>query len=76
MPTVHNGWIIDLVSRFFNHLVDVLGTKDFLSPVSMLLVEKVANRVARQSGKDAYSTLELPTTLLNNAPLPVRIQVK
>ncbi|KAF6750908.1 armadillo-type protein [Ephemerocybe angulata] len=60
-------------TKFFTHLVDVLGTQDFLAPVSMLLVEKVANRVARQTGQDAQSPLELPVSLVNNAPLPIRI---
>jgi len=40
----------------------------------MLLVEKVANKVSRQSAQDAHSPLELPIALLNSAPLPVRIQ--
>jgi U3 small nucleolar RNA-associated protein 10 len=61
-------------TKFFTHLVAVLGTDDFLAPVSMLLVEKVANRIARQSGQDSQSSLELPITLVNSAPLPIRIK--
>lgn len=61
-------------TKFFTHLVSVLGTGDFLAPVCMLLVEKVANRVVRQSAQDVQSLLELPVALMNNAPLPTRIQ--
>lgn len=61
-------------TKFFTHLVGVLGTDDFLAPVTMLLVEKVANRIARQRGQDSQNSLELPITLVNSAPLPIRIK--
>ncbi|KAG5644278.1 hypothetical protein DXG03_008763 [Asterophora parasitica] len=36
-------------ANFFTHLINVLGYEDFLPPVCMLLVEKVANRVTLTS---------------------------
>ncbi|TFK37695.1 hypothetical protein BDQ12DRAFT_685121 [Crucibulum laeve] len=53
-------------NNFFAHLVDVLGVKDFLPPVCMLLVEKVASRVIRQTADDIPSSLALPTALLHH----------
>ncbi|KAH9943771.1 hypothetical protein B0H21DRAFT_877669 [Amylocystis lapponica] len=49
-------------AKFFSHLVDVLGPDEFLPPVCMLLVDKMANRVVRQNAQDAHSSLSLPLT--------------
>jgi len=53
---------------FFAHLVDVLGSDDFLAPVCMLLIEKVANRVVRQNVADIQSSLALPISILQHYP--------
>lgn len=60
---------------FFTQLVDALGVSDFLSPVCMLLVDKVANRVARQSAADAQNSLFLPLSILERYPPELRLQV-
>ncbi|OSD00001.1 hypothetical protein PYCCODRAFT_1479448 [Trametes coccinea BRFM310] len=46
--------------HFFTHLVDTLGPSDFLAPVTMLLVDRVANRVVRQNSTEAVGSLFLP----------------
>lgn len=51
---------------FFVHLVNVLGPEDYLLPVCLLLVEKVANRVVRQSAEEAKSTFALPISILHH----------
>ncbi|KAI0742763.1 hypothetical protein C8Q80DRAFT_1221194 [Daedaleopsis nitida] len=45
---------------FFSHLVDTLGPADFLAPITMLLVDRVANRVVRQSATESGGSLFLP----------------
>ncbi|KAF8630264.1 hypothetical protein AX17_005450 [Amanita inopinata Kibby_2008] len=55
-------------NNFFSHLVDVLGPSEFLAPVCMLIVEKVANRVVRQSFEDAKATLALPISIIQHSP--------
>ncbi|KAI0920552.1 hypothetical protein AcV5_010550 [Taiwanofungus camphoratus] len=47
-------------AKFFSHLVDVLGPDEFLSPVCMLLIDKMSNRVVRQNTHDAQISLSLP----------------
>lgn len=51
-------------TSFFTHLVNVLEPVEYLAPVVMLLAEKHANRVARQSYAEAQVTLSLPLGVL------------
>ncbi|EKM52689.1 uncharacterized protein PHACADRAFT_101069 [Phanerochaete carnosa HHB-10118-sp] len=51
-------------THFFAHLVDVLGPGDFLSPVCLLLVDKVSSKIVRQSSADVVATLALPLATL------------
>ncbi|GJE92911.1 U3snoRNP10 and BP28CT domain-containing protein [Phanerochaete sordida] len=51
-------------THFFAHLADVLGPSDFLSPVCLLLVDKVSSKVVRQSSLDVVTTLALPLATL------------
>ncbi|KAF9078300.1 armadillo-type protein [Rhodocollybia butyracea] len=66
-------------TNFFSHLITVLGPKDFLAPVCLLLIEKSANKIVRShqhllgTGKtkekdsgDAQSVLALPTSLVHH----------
>ncbi|KIY65181.1 hypothetical protein CYLTODRAFT_357230 [Cylindrobasidium torrendii FP15055 ss-10] len=53
-------------TNFFIHLVNVLGANDFLLPIVLLLVEKVASKAVRQSDKDARSTFALPISILQH----------
>ncbi|KAJ7701560.1 hypothetical protein B0H17DRAFT_1195339 [Mycena rosella] len=52
-------------TSFFGHLVDVLGPTDFLPPLCMLLVEKLANRVVRQTPEEVQNLLGLPISVLH-----------
>ena len=49
--------------NFFSHLVDTLGPADFLAPTAMLLVDRVSNRVVRQSATESGGSLFLPLTI-------------
>jgi U3 small nucleolar RNA-associated protein 10 len=62
---------------FFTHLVDVLGPEDFLPPICMLLVEKIANRVVRQSSEEVQNSLALPSSVLdhNSSILQIRVRI-
>ena len=60
---------------FFAHLVDVLGAKDFLAPVTMLLLEKMANRIVRQPAVEVPSTLSLPVSIFQHYSYSLQIQV-
>ncbi|KAJ3761867.1 hypothetical protein EV360DRAFT_36877 [Lentinula raphanica] len=54
-------------NNFFSHLVTVLGPKDFLTPVCLLLIEKSANKIARsQQDSDVQNILALPTALIHH----------
>ncbi|KAG6334786.1 hypothetical protein ID866_4304 [Astraeus odoratus] len=53
----------------------VLGPQEFLAPLCMLLVDKVANRAVRQSVEEAQTTLSLPMALLRHFPYPVQVFV-
>ncbi|KAJ7630018.1 hypothetical protein DFH06DRAFT_704991 [Mycena polygramma] len=55
-------------TSFFGHLVDVLGPADFLPPLCMLLVEKLANRVVRQNADEVQNLLVLPISVLHRHP--------
>ncbi|TBU55148.1 armadillo-type protein [Dichomitus squalens] len=46
--------------NFFSHLVDTLGPADFLSPSTMLLVDRVSTRVVRQNTTESSGSLYLP----------------
>jgi hypothetical protein len=61
--------------RFFSHLADVFGRRDFLPPICMLLLEKSANRVVRQVGDELQNTLSLPSTLFHQSGYDVQIHV-
>lgn len=60
---------------FFAHLVDVLGAKDFLAPVIMLLLEKTANRIVRQSVAEVPNTLSLPVSIFQHNSYSLQIHV-
>lgn len=60
---------------FFTHLVDVLGPQDFLAPLCLLIVDKVANRVVRQSPEDVMASLSLPLSILQRSDVPIRVPV-
>ncbi|KDQ16943.1 hypothetical protein BOTBODRAFT_144298 [Botryobasidium botryosum FD-172 SS1] len=62
-------------NKFFAHLIDVLGPKEFVSPICMLLVDKIANRVIRQKAADALASLSLPFAILQAHPPSLRITV-
>ncbi|KAJ4481176.1 hypothetical protein J3R30DRAFT_3464943 [Lentinula aciculospora] len=68
-------------TNFFSHLITVLGPKDFLTPICLLLIEKSANKIVRsqqyflgtknkgkgkEKDSDAQSALGLPTALLHH----------
>ncbi|RDB23790.1 U3 small nucleolar RNA-associated protein 10 [Hypsizygus marmoreus] len=61
-------------TNFFSHLVEVLGAEDFLPPVCMLLIEKVANRIVRQNTEEVLNSLSLPASILqrNTPSLQIR----
>ncbi|KAJ6463475.1 hypothetical protein C8R45DRAFT_840925 [Mycena sanguinolenta] len=59
-------------TSFFGHLVDVLGPSDFLSPLCMLLVEKMANRIVRQNA-EAQNSLVLPISVLRRHPPALQV---
>ncbi|KAF8654764.1 hypothetical protein AX16_003419 [Volvariella volvacea WC 439] len=61
-------------TKFYTHLIHVLGPRDFLPPVLMLLVEKLANRAVRQGADELQTTLALPTAILQYYPPEVQIQ--
>ncbi|KAF7307826.1 U3 small nucleolar RNA-associated protein 10 [Mycena kentingensis (nom. inval.)] len=59
-------------TSFFGHLVDVLGPVDFLAPLCMLLAEKSANRIVRQTPEEVQSLLALPISVLQRHASPVQ----
>jgi U3 small nucleolar RNA-associated protein 10 len=62
-------------TSFFAHLVNVLGPEDFLAPVCLLLVDKVAKRVVKDQAEDLKSTLSLPVSLLQEFPVGLQDSV-
>ncbi|KAJ7079966.1 hypothetical protein B0H15DRAFT_1025307 [Mycena belliarum] len=60
-------------TSFFGHLADVLGPTEFLPPLCMLLVEKLANRVVRQTPEEAQNLLVLPISMLHRHPHALQI---
>ncbi|KAJ8482003.1 hypothetical protein ONZ51_g5640 [Trametes cubensis] len=59
--------------NFFSHLVDTLGPSDFLAPVTMLLVDRVANRVVRQNPAESAGTLFLPLAVCERYPSALQL---
>lgn len=64
-----------MVYSFFGHLIDILGPKDFLAPVCLLLVDRSANRVARQGSEDTANSLSLPLSALQRYPGDLQLSV-
>jgi U3 small nucleolar RNA-associated protein 10 len=64
------------IHRFFSHLVDILGPEDFLAPVCMLLIDKVVNRIIRQSVEEVQMSLALPISILQHYPSTMQIFVR
>ncbi|KAF7321073.1 U3 small nucleolar RNA-associated protein 10 [Mycena chlorophos] len=64
--------MVSSLKHFFGHLVDVLGPVDFLAPLCMLLAEKSANRIVRQTPEDVQSLLALPVSVLHRYPSAVQ----
>jgi U3 small nucleolar RNA-associated protein 10 len=64
-----------ILLSFFVHLVDVLGAKDFLAPVIMLLLEKMTNRVVRQPAVEVPNTLSLPVSIFQHNSYSLQIHV-
>ncbi|KAH7908681.1 hypothetical protein BJ138DRAFT_1128268 [Hygrophoropsis aurantiaca] len=62
-------------SNFFVHLINILGPQDFLAPICMLLVDKVANRVSRQSAEEAQTQLTLPLSVIRQFSIPLQLFV-
>ncbi|KAF8797612.1 hypothetical protein BYT27DRAFT_7204423 [Phlegmacium glaucopus] len=60
-------------NNFFAHLVDVLGAKDFLAPVTMLLLEKMANRIVRQPAVEVPNTLSLQVSIFQHNSYSLQI---
>ena len=63
-------------TSFFVHLTEVLGGDEFLAPISMLLVEKVAGRVVRQPQSDAQISLSIPLSILHHYGSATQVQVR
>ncbi|KAI0692328.1 hypothetical protein BC835DRAFT_1416622 [Cytidiella melzeri] len=59
---------------FFVHLVEVLDPADFLSAVCLLLVDKMSNRVVRQSPEEILVSLSLPLSVLERFDVSVRLE--
>ena len=57
---------------FFRLLVEVLGARDFLAPVAMLLADRVAHRIDKAPAH-AASLLQLPLGVLRAEPPEVRV---
>jgi hypothetical protein len=62
---------------FFGHLVSVLGSREFSAPICMLLLEKSANRVIRQtSADDVHASLSLPISVFQHGNYSQQIYVR
>lgn len=66
---------LNRLQSFFTHLVDVLDPAEFLAPATMLLADKMANRVPRQNERDAENSLMLPIALSNHYGVQLRLSV-
>ncbi|KAI0354312.1 hypothetical protein OH77DRAFT_530067 [Trametes cingulata] len=61
--------------NFFSHLADTLGPADFLAPLSMLLVDRVANRVVRQNTTESAGSLFLPLAVCERYPAALQLHL-
>lgn len=55
-----------MIFSFFAHLVDVLGPRDFSAAICMLLLEKSASRVIRQTPEEIQNSLSLPISVFQH----------
>ncbi|KAF9480276.1 hypothetical protein BDN70DRAFT_905831 [Pholiota conissans] len=60
-------------NHFFAHLVDVLGSRDFSAAICMLLLDKSANRIVRQSVDEIQNSLSLPLSVFQHVPYELQI---
>jgi U3 small nucleolar RNA-associated protein 10 len=68
---------IYLDHSFFGHLIDVLGSREFSAPVCMLLLEKSANRIIRQTPVDnVHASLSLPISVFQHGNYAQQIYVR
>ncbi|KAF8515684.1 armadillo-type protein [Hysterangium stoloniferum] len=51
-------------THFFNHLVEVLDPGEFVVPICLLLVDKVAHKLVRQKSGEIANTLSLPLAIV------------
>lgn len=61
--------------RFLTHLTNTLGPDTFLAPVCMLLVDRVAPKISRQSVNDNSTTLAPGLGLIKHQQASVQLQV-
>ncbi|KAI0790983.1 hypothetical protein C8Q75DRAFT_805854 [Abortiporus biennis] len=61
-------------TSFFSQLIDALGASEYLAPVSLLLIDRMANRVSRQNATDALASLTLPLSVFQRYPESLRLQ--
>jgi len=64
-----------LVFSFFAHLAYGLGPQDFLAPLLMLLTQKPASRIVRQSAEEVKNSLSLHLSVLQHYPMSLQIFV-
>lgn len=62
-------------ASFFAHFVDTLGAKEYLASVCMLLIDKVSNRIVRQSAIDVQNSLAVALSLIQHYPQGLQIEV-
>lgn len=60
---------------FFRLLVDILGADDFAAAVAMLLVDRSAHKIVKQSRSDAEQTLQLPLAVVSPHSAMVQVRV-
>jgi U3 small nucleolar RNA-associated protein 10 len=61
---------------FFAHLVDVLGCRDFSAAICMLLLDKSANRVVRQTADEIQNSLSLPISVFQHITYELQLHVR
>lgn len=52
-----------------------MGPDDFLAPIGMLLIDKVANRVHRQNAEEVGVSFALPLSIFQHYSTTVQISV-
>lgn len=60
---------------FFAHLVNILGAGDFTAPLCMLLLEKSANRITRQTAEEIQTSLSLPISVFQHNSHDLQVYV-